>query len=46
MDATDGLGNQNGNVDGFDFVALQLLDLVWNSVGDNNLDKANKNKNK
>jgi len=37
VDAPNGLSDQNGDVDRLDLVALQLLDLVWNGIGDNDL---------
>ena len=37
VDPADGLGQQDGDVDGLDLVALQLLQVVRHGVGDHDL---------
>lgn len=37
VDPPDGLGQQNGDVHGLDLVALELLEVVRNGVGDDHL---------
>lgn len=44
MNATNGLANQNGNVNSFDFMTLQFLDLMWNGIGNNDLNAKRINK--
>ena len=39
MDPADGFGQEDGDVDGLDLVALQLLQVVRNSVCHDNLKK-------
>lgn len=43
VNAAYGLGNQNRYIDGLYLVALQLLNLMWNGIGDNNLKARNRN---
>ena len=37
VDSSDGLGQEDGDVHGFDLVTLQLLEVVGNGVCHNNL---------
>jgi len=44
VNAANGLSDQNGDVDRLDLMALQLLDLVWNGIGYNDLSREIVNK--
>lgn len=38
VDATDGLSQDHTDIHSFDFWTLQLLNLMWNSVGHHHLE--------
>lgn len=44
VNAANGLSDQNGDVDRLDLMALQLLYLVWNGIGYNDLSREIVNK--
>jgi hypothetical protein len=46
VDAADGLGDEHGNVDRFDFVAMHLLDFVRDGVRDDDLHRKKRERNR